>query len=309
MGGQRRGEASGPVYRAGMNLRHIEIFHAVYSTGTVSAAARLLNMSQPSVTNMLRHAESRLGFPLFDRNKGRLVPTADAHALFEDVREIQDKVYQLRQITHNIRRGQGSMLRISTLPSIGLDVLPAAISAFAVSNPGTLIEVHTTHHEDMARKIYERESELVIGYTVPRNVPMASRRLGHGEMVVLYREADHPDLPDRVPLEMLADWPMIATGESGPQASQVAAELSARDIELDIVASSRTYFIAAAMVRNGLGATIIDSYTAEAMLAPGLALRPLEPATAFEVHAMHLEAQPLTKSASDFIDFLATHMA
>ncbi|WP_300535865.1 LysR family transcriptional regulator, partial [Sphingosinicella sp.] len=37
-----------------MNLRHIEIFHAVYSNGSVSAAARALNVSQPSVTKVLR---------------------------------------------------------------------------------------------------------------------------------------------------------------------------------------------------------------------------------------------------------------
>ena len=45
-----------------MNLRHIEIFHAVYVNGSVSAAARALNVSQPSVSKTLRHAESLLGF-------------------------------------------------------------------------------------------------------------------------------------------------------------------------------------------------------------------------------------------------------
>ena len=48
-----------------MNLRHIEVFHAVYVNGSVSGAARALNVSQPSVSKMLRHAESLLGFQLF----------------------------------------------------------------------------------------------------------------------------------------------------------------------------------------------------------------------------------------------------
>ena len=43
-----------------MNLRHIEVFHAVYVNGSVSAAARMLNVSQPSVSKVLRHAESLL---------------------------------------------------------------------------------------------------------------------------------------------------------------------------------------------------------------------------------------------------------
>ena len=55
-----------------MNLRHIEVFHAVYVNGSVSAAARMLNVSQPSVSKVLRHAESLLGFELFQRAAGRL---------------------------------------------------------------------------------------------------------------------------------------------------------------------------------------------------------------------------------------------
>lgn len=294
--------------RAGMSLRHIEVFHAVYVTGTVSAAARILNMSQPSVTNMLRHAESRLGFPLFERTKRRLIPTADAHDLFNDVSEIQNKVYQLRQVTQNIRRGRGSTLRVSTLPSLGLDVVPAAAAAFLAAHPGAMIELHTTHHEDMVRKLYERESDIVIGYTVPRGVPVASRRIGAGEMVALYREDDHPDLPPRVPLDMLRGWPFVTTGESGPQGQKLSSELVARGIELDTVASSRTYFIAASLVRNGLGSTVVDSYTAKAMLAPGLSLRPLDPPIPFGVHAVHLESRPLSQLACDFLDFLAARL-
>lgn len=80
-----------------MNLRHIEIFHAVYVNGSVSAAARALNISQPSVSKTLRHAETLLGFELFQRTNSRLVPTEDAHALFGDVADIQERVRALRE--------------------------------------------------------------------------------------------------------------------------------------------------------------------------------------------------------------------
>ena len=103
-----------------MNLRHIEIFHAVYVNGSVSAAARALNVSQPSVSKMLRHAESLLGFQLFQRTNGGLVPTQDAHTLFTEVSEIQDRVHALREAGRNLRRGVGGMLRISALPSSGI---------------------------------------------------------------------------------------------------------------------------------------------------------------------------------------------
>ena len=58
-----------------MRLRHIEMLHAVMVTGTISGAARLLNITQPAATQSLQHAELQLGYKLFRRVKNRLVPT------------------------------------------------------------------------------------------------------------------------------------------------------------------------------------------------------------------------------------------
>ena len=90
-----------------MNLRQIEIFHAVFLHGTVSAAARSLNVSQPSVTKVLRHAERSIGLTLFERSTGRLIPTLDARTLFAEVSDIQDRVRSLRQACQNLRHGRG----------------------------------------------------------------------------------------------------------------------------------------------------------------------------------------------------------
>jgi DNA-binding transcriptional LysR family regulator len=61
-----------------MRPRHLEVFHAVMVTGSVTGAARLLNVSQPAVTKMLFHAEHLIGLRLFDRSGGKILPTADA---------------------------------------------------------------------------------------------------------------------------------------------------------------------------------------------------------------------------------------
>ncbi len=186
-----------------MNLRHIEIFHAVYVNGSVSGAARTLNISQPSVSKTLRHAESLLGFPLFQRTAGRLVPTEDAHILFTEVREIQDRVYALREAGRNLRRATGGTLRLSALPSLALDALPTAVSRFLRAHPNVKFDLQTVHHDDLLRKLYERETDVAIAYEVPPAAPLGNRWLGEGELVVLYREQDMPDAPPRLELECL----------------------------------------------------------------------------------------------------------
>ena len=48
-----------------MRTRQLEVFHAVYTKGTITEAAKHLHVSQPSVSKVLAHTESQLGFLLF----------------------------------------------------------------------------------------------------------------------------------------------------------------------------------------------------------------------------------------------------
>lgn len=287
-----------------MKLRHIEIFHAVYVNGSVSAAARVLNISQPSVSKTLRHAESLLGFPLFQRTKGRLIPTEDAHSLFSEVSEIQDRVFALREAGRNLKRGAGSMLRLSALPSLALSVLPAAVSQFLKTHANVKFDLQTVHHDDLIRKLYEREADVAIAYEVPPGAPVGHRLLGQGELVLLYREQDMPDAPPRVALELLRGQPFISVGTSGPIGHLFTQELVRIDLELDEIVSARTFYIAAALVREGVGMTVVDSFTAQASIESGLSSRPIEPPIQFDVHAMFLLNRPPTALATSFLKTL-----
>lgn len=287
-----------------MNLRHIEIFHAVYVNGSVSAAARALNVSQPSVSKTLRHAESLLGFELFQRSNGRLLPTEDAHALFADVADIQERVRALREAGRNLRSGAGTTLRISALPSLGLGVLPDAVSRFLARRPEVRFDLQTVHHDDLLRKLYERESDIAIASEPPRGVALTHSWLGEGELVVLYRERDMPDAPPRLELSQLVGRPLISLKGSGPIGKLLADEIDRLDLVLDEVVVARTFYIAAALVRAGVGLAIVDNFTAAASMVPGLAMRPLRPSITFDIHAIHLLDRPPSMLAAEFLALL-----
>ena len=289
-----------------MNLRHIEIFHAVYVNGSVSAAARALNVSQPSVSKTLRHAESLLGFELFQRVNGRLVPTEDAHAMFGGVADIQERVRALREAGRNVRSGVGTTLRISALPSLALGALPKAVSRFLGTRPEVRFDLQTVHHDDLLRKLYERETDIAIAYEAPRGAPLGQSWLGEGELVMLYREADLPEAPPRVELSQLAGHPFITLAASGPIGQLFTVELDRLGLDLREIASARTFYIAAALVAAGVGVTVVDNFTAAAWLAPGLAARPLKPSLTFDINAIHLLDRPPSALTSEFLAVLGT---
>jgi DNA-binding transcriptional LysR family regulator len=288
-----------------MNLRHIEVFHAVYVNGSVSAAARMLNVSQPSVSKVLRHAESLLGFPLFHRTAGRLIPTEDAHTLFGEVSEIQDRVLALREATLNLKRGAGSLLRVSALPSIALDAIPATVAQFLRKHPDTRFDLQTVHHADLLRKLYERETDVAVANVVPQGAPIDAHWLGAGELVVLYREEDMPNAAPRIGLEELAGRPLISLASSGPIGQLFSAEVQRLGVELNEVVSARTFHIATALVRLGVGMTVVDNLTARASLGPGLAMRPLKSRLTFDLNAMTLKDRPPTALGTAFLKSLA----
>ncbi|MDZ3832297.1 MAG: LysR family transcriptional regulator [Sphingopyxis sp.] len=287
-----------------MKLRQIEIFHAVYLTGSVSAAARVLNISQPSVTKILHYAESSLGLTLFDRTRGRLVPTEDAHELFSEVAEIQKRVDLLQQASRNLRFGRGRTLRISVLPSLGLGAIPDAVSEFLAKHEGVSLELHTAHHDDMVRKLYERETDLVITYDVPATAPVAYKWLGKGEMVAVYRDGDIECDAARLPLSTFKGRRFITTVKSGPMGRLLSEELNRAGVVPQEVVSSQTYFVAVALVRSGVGVSVVDSFTAQAASAPGVLFKPLSPALGFNVHAIYLQNRPLSKLATVFLKHL-----
>lgn len=66
----------------GINLRQVEAFRAVMQSGSITAAAELMSVTQPAVSRLIKYFESRIGFALFTREKGRIRPTAEAFSLF-----------------------------------------------------------------------------------------------------------------------------------------------------------------------------------------------------------------------------------
>ena len=84
-------------------------------TGSINAASKLLFVSQPAVSRLVSHIESSLGLRLFERSKGRLFPTAEAHALFREVEQVYQAAMRIDELAHALALEPSSLLRVSCL--------------------------------------------------------------------------------------------------------------------------------------------------------------------------------------------------
>ena len=168
-----------------MRLRQIEVFHAVYSTGSMTSAAAMLNVSQPSVSKVLAHAEQQLGYLLFDRIKGKLVATPEAHRLFAHVSTVYRDVDRLRHVAENLRQGNSGRIRVACAPAFGLEVLPKAIKTFQDEHSDTVFEIETLHIDEMAEALLESRVEIGFAFDAGRIPGIVDETLASSRFVVL----------------------------------------------------------------------------------------------------------------------------
>ncbi|MBD9638841.1 LysR family transcriptional regulator [Ensifer sp. ENS07] len=116
-------------------------FEAVIRTGSVSAAAREINLTQGTVSRLVQNLEDQIGRPLFERQKQRLVPTQAAQAYARDVTRALDLI-QRASMELSTNPGGGA-LSLAILPAFGTRWLAPRLSKFLTRNPGVTINLAT----------------------------------------------------------------------------------------------------------------------------------------------------------------------
>ncbi|MCM3372927.1 LysR family transcriptional regulator, partial [Bacillus velezensis] len=91
--------------RRTLNYHQVELLYEVVRCRTLTAAARNLHISQPAVTKQLKVLEESLGVELFKREKGRLLPTAEAILLFEQTERTNASLHALNELADGLRAG------------------------------------------------------------------------------------------------------------------------------------------------------------------------------------------------------------
>src|SRR5262245_11623924 len=112
---------------AQVNFRQLETFRAVMVSGSASRASELLGITQPAVSRSIAELEESLGFPLFDRVRGRLVPTPEGQLFFKDVAASFAGLDRLRASAARIRDFGSGILRVASLAALGSTLVPRAI--------------------------------------------------------------------------------------------------------------------------------------------------------------------------------------
>lgn len=276
-------------------------FQAVMRTGTISGAAQSLGRSQPAVSRMMDRLEDHLRVSLFERRKGRVVPTHAAHLLLEEVERLLASMASLDDFGHRMEMGQEGEVGVASLPALGLDFMPEVIARFRAARPKARVVLNVRTSASVEKWVATQQVDFGLAETPFQRGGFRTRLFADTAYVAAI-PADHP---------LAAQEEIVPEHLRGEQFVGWTHYLSARQIFDDILLGAEIVppqmvetTISAPicrMVRRGLGLGVVDPFTAWAQQDPGLVFRPFSPRIPCRFGLLQPETRQPTTLATELI--------
>ena len=288
-----------------MRLRYIELFHAVLSTGSLTGAANLLNISQPAASKALQQAENHLGFPLFSRVRGRLQPTQQALLMRHHIDHIMREMYDLQRLSANITRPESHPLRVTCTPTLAQTLVPDAIARLGKVYPDTSVELYTQHSAVMCESLMLRESDIGLTLQDMGHHGLQQQPLCDGNIMVIAPPGwwSERELAKPLPIGALAGQPMIGITVQDAMGNMLHGHLAEVDPAPQARVWVQTYQLACALVARGGGLALVDPFTARCSKEP-VQMRPLKLQLDVTLRAVYRPDSPLNGVQTRFLDYV-----
>jgi DNA-binding transcriptional LysR family regulator len=284
---------------AALKLRELELFRAMMASGTVSGAARLLQVSQPGATKLLRRLEDQLGFPLFTRTAGRLHPTAEAQQLHREVEKVFRSISVVERFAQDMRLSQAGVVTIACTPSFSYTLLPQAIARFRATRPHVRVWVEITTARHAVEEVGERQVDLALVYTGEDTPLVRSRPLFESSLVCVM-PPDHKLAKQRsVTTAQLAGQTLIANVRNDRLSELLDNAFGSQGIGREVMIGVNHTNAACALVRAGAGVALVEDWAVDTFF-PDLMRLPLRPRIPLTPRLVWSNLAPLSRVVKAF---------
>jgi DNA-binding transcriptional LysR family regulator len=286
-----------------MRARQLEVFCILMRCGTVTGAAAMLNISQPALSQILLHAEDQLGFKLFNRVRGRLVPTQEAEELYPEAERIFSELGALRRRTMDMRYGRTGLVRIGASAPPSMAVVPKALLTFREAHPVIVVRSLIAPMLNVVELV--RNGDISLGI-VMNNMPhhdLDVETVGQVDLVCLLPQGHPLAGLDSIGFAELQNETLISYRTDTLPARLLAAAAEAEDLEYAPAIEIDVSMTALPFVRSGLGVAIVDGLVPWEQF-PGIVRIPVRPRITVPVAFLTSKDRPLTGSTALMRDYL-----
>lgn len=294
-----------------MDLRQIRYFLALYEEGSITRAARRLNVVQPAVSMQIRRLEDDYGVDLFTRTGQGLEPTAFATRLYELCCRVEADVEQVEAHLSQVKGRLSGSLAIGVPPSLAQSLLAEILAAYHGRYPDVALEVHEGYSASLAEWLGSGQIELAVMTARDPNQTIETRPVLTEELVLVSGPGLGVELGAETPAHDLADLPLVLPTLRNTLRSFIETELKRSGVTVTPALEVDSLATVLGLVESGGWATIVPRLT----VAGGAASRNLrisrivEPALARELVVAHKRSRVPTPPAEAFVELLRQRLS
>lgn len=289
-----------------MNLRfrQVEIFWAVMTSGSTTAAATMLNTSQPTISRELGQFERLTQLKLFERQRGKLVPTEHGLMLFEEVKQNYVGLDRIRNAVASARTLRQGQVQLACLPAFSIALVPAACRNFRGRYPDASINVTPLESPELEESLSAQRYHL--GITESHKAPLGTRIECLLNLdVVCVLPSNHELCSKQVLTPIDFDGQdFVYLSASDPYRAQVDSLFSNYGVQRRMAVETHSANAVCATVRLGGGVAVVNPLTALHYAGSGLEIRRISPSITYSVSVVRPAHKPLSSIVDPFVDAL-----
>jgi LysR family hydrogen peroxide-inducible transcriptional activator len=281
----------------------LRAFLETADAGSLSRAAGLLGLSQPSLTSQIQRLERHLSAALFTRHGRGVTMTEAGRALYPRARRLLDELRETEDAVRREGAGESDTLSVGAIPTVAPYVLPAALRRFRVRQGTLRVELREDYSAVLARQLLDGVLDVVIAALPYGFEHLDTEPLGPDALVVAVPAAHPAARAGRITLAQLRDAPAVTLDPAHCLGEQVAGFCSSRQVHPSVVCRSAQLATVLELVGAEVGISIVPAMAAARHNTPQTAYVPLaDHALQREIVAVWRRGATPTPAAQAFVD-------
>lgn len=292
-----------------LNHRQLEAFRALIETGSVTEAAKRINVTQPAASRLISDLEHSVGYALFLREKKRLYPTPEAQALFEEVNRSFigiDTIAEAARDIGNFRRGS---LHLVSLPAMALDFLPRMIAQFCQDRPDISISLQIEGSQRVVQCIASQQFDFGFAEIETKHPAVTSQILHNAPMVAILPKGHELLSRSSLGPKDFEGRTFVSFSRDYTRRKRIDAIFVANNVTRKIQIETQLSMALGTMVADGAGISIIDHVTACSLRDRGLLeIRPFVPEIPYRYRVLLPSQKPLSSLGVAFLEMVKKNL-
>lgn len=282
-----------------LRFRQLQAFHAIVEAGTVTAAAEQLGISQPGVSNLISQLERQTQFKLFERVRGRLVPTPEANVLFNEVDTVVLGLEHVNQAVMDLQNKKAGQLLVASQHSMSFGFMPRLIAKLARERPDMSISFQSQYSSKIQEWVVAGLFEVAV-CELPLLHDTLDAESFRVEMVLAIPENSPLAKHEVLTPELLDGTPFIAMGPDHITHRRTREAFHKAGIPFDVRVHSHLFKNLLGFVKEGLGVAIVDPFLTDFDSEGGFTTRPFRPQILMDMALITSGSRPISTIGREF---------